>query len=242
MPSTYTYQAAIDHAKFFVKNMPVTNVQLVICDYINSLMWTVYPWKWALNTLTPILLVDGTQDYSSAPSDFMTLYRARITRTDVTPNENNDILVQRWIPPDLVTRRGYSAISSICYEQSLNKFRISSSAQIPSGVTAYINGEYRKTPTKVNSLAQVIPFPDHYFPVLVAGVIWQIYRFADDPRSGAPVATKSGQVQYSGAMGEFFDNLMVMRESEDMGTAGQTMWPEESMGAYRPGFPGLFGV
>lgn len=241
MPFTYTYTNAITHVGYFVKNMPTVNVQTIICDVVQSIIWRAYPWRWTLGAVTTVNLADGVQDFSGTPTDFMKMVRARVTRTDTTPDVYNDILIVRWLPPELSTRFGWSDITSVCYEPTIDKFRLNAAISLPTGVTAKLDFEYQKNPTKVTALGSAMLTPDHYFDVFCAGLTWQFYKFADDPRAGALVADRQGNVKASGSMGEFYDLLFWMRESEDWG-AGDTIFPENPLGGYRAGQPGLFGV
>lgn len=241
MPFTYTYTNAVSHVAFFVKNMPVTNVQVVACDTIQSIIWCAYPWSWTLTANTTVTLSDGVQDFAGINADFMKMVRARITRTDTTPDLYNELLIVKWLPPELSTKLGWNDLTSVCYEATLAKLRLNATIALPSGVTARLDYEYQKSPTKVTSLATTLPCPDHYFDVVVAGLTWQFYKFADDPRAGTLVADRMGSVRASGAMGEFYDLLHWMRESEDWG-AGDTIFPDNPLGGYRVGPPGLFGM
>ncbi len=208
---------------------------------VNSIMWTAYPWRWSLKALTPIALVNAQQDYTNAETDFMKLIRARVTRTDTTPDVYNDILILKWLPPELSLLLGLQDIESVCFEPTITKFRLNASVNLPTGVTGTLNGEYQKVPTKVTAATTAFLFPDEYFSVFVSGLTWQFYLFADDPRAGERRTDGHGNTTYTGQMGVFYDALMMMRESEDWG-AGDTIFPQDPLGAYRTGNPGLFGL
>ena len=226
----------------FVKNIPVTNFDVTSADVINSIIWNAYPWRWSLSALTAITLVDGTQDYSFGGSDlasYLRLVRARITRTDTTPDEYDEILVMRWLPPDL-TKSGFRSISSVAFEQSISKLRLVRAAAVPSGVTLTLNGEYQTLPTKITALSATVVFPDTHFHVALSGLLWLAYKFADDDRAGRAQASKGGGVVYTGQLGEFYDNLISMRETEEWG-AGDTVFPTDPLGVSVGSYPNIFG-
>jgi hypothetical protein len=214
MASTYTVGDAVRYCKLFIKNIPVVDVQLIAADIVNGMIWKAYPWRWSTVTLTPIALVDGTQDYSSAPSNYYRLLRARIARTDSTPDEYDDplIIVNKLEP--YLHKMAHQSIRNISYEGHLDKFRLESAVSVGSGVTLQLQGEYQKQPTKIASTGDTLPFPDQYFDAFNAGLLWKFYQFADDPRGGGMQKAKSGGASYAGAYGAFMDAIADMAASE----------------------------
>ena len=73
---------ATDYLRAFIKQIPVTSIQVIAADNVKSEIWKLCPWRWATVGMDPITLVDGQQDYDFAPSDYLRLVRARIVRTD----------------------------------------------------------------------------------------------------------------------------------------------------------------
>lgn len=240
MASTYTVANATTYVRKFIKGVPVSDIEVTAADMINSIIWNAYPWRWTLTALTAIALVDGTQDYAWAPADYMRIVAARIARTDVTPDEYDELKILRNLPPEL-TKAGFKTLSSIAYIGALSKLRLNFAAAVPTGATLEIQGEYQKQPTKITANSATFPFPDQYFPVFIEGYKWQLYLFADDPRAGnSQMDKKSGQAVYTGQMGIFYDALMSMREAEEWG-AGDAIFPDDPLGAYRNSNPNIFG-
>ncbi len=68
MPSTYSPKDALDLVQEFAHGIPLTNVQAKLCDMINSLIWTFYPWGWSVGSLTPTNLNQQTQGSGSPPT------------------------------------------------------------------------------------------------------------------------------------------------------------------------------
>lgn len=239
--SVYTVSDSVDYCRAICVGMPTAAVQVKGADMINSIMWNAYPWRWAQKALTAIPLVDGTQDYAFAPTDYMRMVSARLTRTDTTPDVYDELTVVRHLAPDL-TKMGFRAgLSSICRWPATSVLRLNCAAAVPSGTTMRIDGEYQYQPSKIAAIAVAFPFPDQYFNVFCDGLLWQFYLLAKDSRAGTVQFTKNGAV-YTGQMGAFYDSLMTMRSAEDWG-AGDTMFPSEPLGiggAFRS-FSGIYG-
>ncbi len=68
MASTYSPSDAISLVQQFAHGTPLTNVQAPLCDMINSMIWTFYPWGWSIASLTATNLNQQTQGSGSAPT------------------------------------------------------------------------------------------------------------------------------------------------------------------------------
>lgn len=243
MASTYTVANAITYTQAMCVGIPVSTVQVVAADVIHSIIWNVYPWRWACkNYASNIALIDGTQDYAWAPTDYMRLTHARLIRTDTTPDIYDELTVLRNLTPDL-TKAGFrSGLSSISYGRvAPASVRLNQAAAVPTGVTIEIQLEYQFQPTKITATSATFPFPDQYFNVFCDGMLWQFYLLAKDSRAGTSQATKAGGAVYTGQMGIFYDSLMTMRDAEDWG-AGDTIFPSDPLGASGSGnaFAGIY--
>lgn len=223
MGATYTPNDAITYVSPFIKNIPISTVQSAACDFVQSFIWRwPVPWRWAMKPLTAISLTNGVQDYTIADSDFMTLIRARITRTDTTPNQNNDNLtVMHFLPPDIQSNIDPMAVTSCAHVPTTStplRLRLTRSVGVSGAATYQINGEYKYTPTKIVSgnMATPLVFQDHYFDVYCDGLLWRLYQLADDSR-----ADKQEQ--------RFIQNLVTAAQAEDWG-AGDTTYPEQPLG------------
>src|SRR6185369_7187844 len=128
--------------KPFTKNNPIPDNGVMACDFVSSRMAAVYPWKEQTQTIAPttIPLVDGQQDYD-VPINLFRLLRAHIVRTDITPNYTRELNVVESQVTELTPRSLY-AINSISHEAGVGRLRIECAVQVPTGVTAEIQGEY----------------------------------------------------------------------------------------------------
>lgn len=256
MPSTYTYQNAIDLVRKFIKDVPLStsSVDIMLCDRINSVTFGAYPWRWTLASFTAITLVDGTQDYSLAAADATTasggvwqIVRGRLRRTDLTPDEWRELEVRAFLAPELTRKGGLESIKLVAYDEASNKLRFDKAADVPTGVTLQFEGEFKKNPTKITLLSQkphevggVSTFPDQYFDVIVEGLLWKAYQYTDDSRAGSVVYVK-GTSQYTGQLGVFHDALMWMARQEDQGYGTDLVFPTEPLGAGQYTSPSIFG-
>lgn len=227
MPA-YTTQNAIDYCKPLVKNVPtVSALQDVAVDTAHTRVYTHRMWRWTLAALTAIPLVDGTQDYTIANNDFYRLKTARITRTDLTPDENIELDRVEFLAPDLTV---HSFVNSrlIAYEPVSTKLRLEWATSVPTGVTAAINGEYQKNPTKLTVGSANLFMPDTYFHVFVEWLLYNLYRFSDDNRAGT-VQVVNGRRVYTGQLGIAMDALNAMAEAEDLADGDPLIFPAEPL-------------
>jgi hypothetical protein len=128
----------------------------------------------------------------------------------------------------------------IAFIQELNSgaggFRLGPTPSIGTGVTAVVNGTYRKTPTtkytSANLTTDFAELPDQYFHVFVEVLFYHILRFVGDPRAGAiNYDRKRRQAVYNGQLGVAMDAIAVMAEMEDLPDV-ETIVPLEPLGYF----------
>jgi len=240
---TYSPSDAITQCKVFVGNLPSTTMQYIACDSVQSIMWSLFPWNWTINTLTNITLVDGQQDYSHSQTDFYRFVNLELAQTSVSPTVIRALSQKNHLSKELVTTGGIDQIRFYSWEPDISKIRLDYPAAIPSGMTIVIQGNYQYLPTKITSanFTTALNLPDVYFPVYVAGVLWQLYKLNNDPRAGTVQVVRNSRV-YTGALGEFHDLLTQMKEAEDFSDAEDLVFPAGgSLGVGRESFtPRIF--
>ena len=244
--STYTPQNAVDLVKDFAHGVAISdNSAAWMCDIIHSMMWTFYPWSWTISSLTPITLVDGTQDYTPTNTDILRPTLLRIARTDVTPNEARELALLSNLGVELTRKGGLDTITA-CGILSTGAIRLNYAASVGIGQVLQLQGFYQKTPTAITKDLMQTPFsfPDYYFNVFVEGLKWQFYTFADDQRAGSASYSKNGSMtrQYNGYYAVFTDALLTMARTEDLKGGDEFMFPEQSLGNGRSYWPGLYGL
>jgi hypothetical protein len=218
--------------KKYIKDLPITAIDAEACDQVSSTMYIEAFWRWTLQNITPasIPLVDGTQDYS-VPTNLYRMWRARIVRTDTTPDQYNEIGVKEFLPPDLNPASPW-IMRAMCHEESLGKLRLEQAASISTGETYELQGEYQLNPTKITSLTLGDPFwfPDVYFPVFCEGLKWKLFEYADDARAGTVTIDRHGNRQTTGQAGKFYFALDMMKQAEDFGSGDSSEFPDEPFG------------
>lgn len=247
MAGTYTSQDALDLAKQYNHKVPQDVVAAFVCDTVNTMIWTRFPWPWTLASLTAITCVDGTQDYSISNADFFRLsvfQQPRIVRTDLTPVEYRELNVKKHLGVELTMKGGLETIRNISYEPEISKLRLDYAASVPSGTTLQIQGPYQQKPTKITSstLTVALTQPDHYFQVFFEGVRWKLYELADDPRAGVMSIDDEQNRKYTGQLGIFMNSLADMAAAEDLSDGEDNIYPSTPLGYPKDTYwPRIFG-
>ena len=230
--ANYTFDEAITVVKAFVKNAPTTSMQTVACDQAYSRIWFAYPWEWTLGALTAIPLVDGTQDYTVSNNDFFKLVEARITRTDLTPDEYQELNILEFMPPELAIKIGWQNFQSISRDPRSAKLRLEAAASVPSGVTMQIDGVYQKYPAKLTATTGNLVSPDYHFQTFLDWLTYYFYKFTDDSRAGGVAVSKAtGEKTYSGQLAVAMDSLTTMIATEDARDGTGYLFPDNPLGA-----------
>ena len=240
---TYTYANLVTLADNMVSGIATSGIDVTAIDVINSIFWCYpYPWRWSTASLTALSLSDGTQDYTVTETTVFQIVSGRIVRTDTTPDQYKDVMIMKWIEPDLNYKVSFPNFNSVAYLNiaDANKIRLPGAISIPSGMTVQFQGEYKKNPTKLTATSSTIVFPDHYAHVFIQGLIWYYYKFTKNKMMGTSQLI-NGQVMYTGALGEFHDALLWCAQQEDWGK-GDTKFPDSPLGATGSGsYSPIFG-
>ena len=182
---------------------------------------------------------------SGAPGILRPL-KMRIARLDSNPPEYRELAALGNLSPELSRTAGIDTMKAIGWFASQNFFRFDVSPQVSTGQIIQLLGEYQTLPTKItaSNMATPFPFPDEYFNVLDAGLLWRVYQLLDDPRAGGIQVNRNGNSQYiyTGQMGIFNDMLREMSRTEDLSAGDEFQYPEQPLGVGRSYWPGLFGI
>lgn len=232
MPFTpsYTFQNIVDYVQRLVKGIPISDIDETCVDQIHAIFWRAYPWRWTRGILTPITLVDGTQDYTYSNVNLWKMLspRVRLNGTGGALNQYRDLRMMRWLEPNLVNKVGWPNFQLLCHDLNADKFRFEGAISSPTVGAMQLEGEYWRQNPRVTNLAAAIDFPDFYFNVLAEGILWLLYRLADDARAGTAQLIR-GQVVYTGQLGVFVDSMISAKEHDESGT-GDTIYPEAPLG------------
>lgn len=205
-----------------------------ICDFVSSEMYIEYPWKQTItNTANgTIPLIDSHQDYSCSAPNIMRPLKASIFRTDVTPHESLDLDIVKDLSVDHYPR-SYLAIRAMSLQQAVGLFRLESAVNVPTGVQLELRVDYQLNPIKVVALTQDCWFDDRYAFVALEGLLYWVYKLADDTRAGSTQSDAYGRITgYTGQMGVWKGALGRMKMAEDYGFT-ESIFPSEPMGLPR---------
>jgi hypothetical protein len=172
--------------------------------------------------------------------------KMRIARLDTNPPEYRELAALGNLSPELSRTASIDTMKAVGWFSSQNFFRFDVSPQVSQGQIIQLLGEYQFMPAKItgSNLSTPFPFPDEYFSILEAGLLWRVYQLLDDPRAGGANLSENGNSvkQYTGQMGTFMYALKEMARTEDLGSGDEFRFPEQPMGVGRSYWPGLFGV
>lgn len=202
---------AFDFAKIYVKNSRLDDVKVRILDDVNKYMWMAAPWRWTIGSMPDIVLAANTQDYPiSKPADFLFLQEAYVIDGSTAPRP---LIVEATLP---TLTRYVGQPSRVAVVGST--VRISPvPGSFTGNLTNHVVSEYKIVAPDITSGNAGTPgaqvFPDSWFWVYQAGVLWRSYLYADDDRAGN-VTFAEGKVQYTGLRADFEAGLQTMRQTE----------------------------
>lgn len=216
------------------KGIPLAKVNAQVCDFVSQDMYVEYPWKQTItNTAKGIIpLIDATQDYPCAAPNILRPLKAWLTRTDTIPATIRDLTIVRDLSPNLYPK-SYNSITQVSLQQSIGLFRLDSAVNLPTGIQIELNLDYQIDPIKVTDLTQIIWFQDHFAVCALEGLLYWVYKLADDSRAGAAATDAYNRVTgYSGQLGTYKAALGRMKSAEDYGFT-DSVFPSEPMGMGR---------
>ena len=196
-----------------------------------------------VGTMTPTGL--AASGGSGSPNILRPL-KMRIARLDTNPPEYRELAALGNLSPELSRTAGIDTMKAVGWFSSQNFFRFDVSPQVSTGSIIQLLGEYQTLPTRITAtnMTTPFPFPDEYFNVLDAGVLWKVYQLLDDPRAGTMQVSHNGNQmnEYTGQLGVFTGMLKEMSRTEDLGSGDEFRFPGEPLGVGRSYWPGLYGV
>ncbi len=196
-----------------------------------------------VGTMTPTGL--AASGGSGAPLILRPL-KMRLGRIDTNPPEYRELAALANLSPELSRTAGIDTMSAVGWFASQSFFRLMNSPQVSQGQIIQLLGEYQTRPAKITAANMTTPFafPDDYFNVLDAGLLWKVYQLTDDPRAGTAQLSRNGSMmeQFTGQFGVFMGLLKEMARTEDLGAGDEFMYPESPLGVGRSYWPGLYGI
>ena len=174
MASTYSWNDLITYVSQSNPRLQADAAGALLCDMLQSYIWSKADWRFSLKTLPPFYLVGGQQDYVAPsvtiPDDFLGLRSALLVYNGTEPATTYPPLkVLRYLQKTYAMSRP----TSLCYQADIGGFRIYPRCPNGIGVMDYqIEGTYKKKPVKIttNTLMSVMPWDDLYMPTAVEGL------------------------------------------------------------------------
>lgn len=221
MASTFTPGQAFDYAKRFIKNMPLEQVAVQVCNDVSSYMWMAAPWRWSIGAFPNIALANSTQDYTvTLPVDFLYLETSYVT------DQAGGIPKVFYIEPTLAAGGKQGTPSRIAVVSGTNgasgtvRFLPKPGpGSIPTGWTtiSYYKKMAPVITAKNMNTAGTLVFDDEWSHVYVSGVLYYAYLFGDDQRAGgAQIDPATGKVTFTGQRGVWEANIMLMKQREKL--------------------------
>lgn len=209
---------ALESAKYFVKQVPVDQIGDTIIQRAINRLWMAAPWRWSVGSGPGFNLVTSQRDYDvEYPTDWCYPLKADLIVSDnlaqrpleiISHVEQDDGYVGQ---PSKIYFSGPSGLVSLARVTPVMP-------AFPSGFTPRVTSLYKRTAPNYTGRAkyeEVIPFPDEWFWVFEDLVLYEAYRYTDDPRAGE-VVVKGGDSSYSNQLASAMDGLNQMRLREPL--------------------------
>jgi len=240
--STYSWDNVLTFVKPYVASIPTGTLDVLACDRVNRIMWRAAPFRWTQANITAVSLTDTAQDYALTDTNLYRLLRARITRTDISPNLSSALDILEWLEPTLEVSNGMYAIRACSMIATTSTVRMDVAVSVPSGVAMSFRGEYQIVPSKVTTTTgTIIAFPDDYIDCAIEGLKWVYMVLAKDVRAGGANTTSKGDRVFTGQYATFMALLDEMKEAEQLGNEQGQRFPESPLGVGRQSSANLFG-
>jgi hypothetical protein len=231
---TYSWNDLVSVGSSYGKGIPLSKVNAQICDFVSQDMYQEYPWKQTITNTAKgtIPLIDSQQDFPCSAPNIMRPLKAELWRTDTIPPTTRELSIVRDLGVDLYPR-SYISISQVSLQQSFGKFRLNAAVNVPTGMMLELRVDYQIDPIKVVSLNQIIWFDDRFAVVALEGLLYWVYKLADDGRAGSATTDAYNRVTgYTGQLGTYKSALGRMKASEDFGFT-DSVFPSDAMGVPR---------
>ncbi len=219
MSAQFSPASAFTLTKQMVKSMPIENILPDIVDNPSKMFWEAAPWRWTLGALTAVVVPSNADDVSlgTLPDDFFFAYQAWLV-SDSDAGVPTYLEVVGALPADISVRGPALRIAIEGEAGATGTARFYPAPGTLSANTKLYVLYKKKAPvlTKQNmDKTDVLLFPDDYYFVYCAGMLYYGYLFADDNRAGAATLSE-GRIAYSGQLGVFQALIEGVRQREKL--------------------------
>lgn len=143
---------------------------------------------------------------------------AQIRDLDVVKNLSVDLNPYSWVAIRQITQLGNSSV-----------WRLTGATYVPVNQPFEIAAQYQPNAPTFSDLGAKPWFPDSYFNMATAGILYYLYKFNDDERAGT-ASTQNGSTAYSGQLAEWRSEMRSAAEAEREGSV-DNFSPVDSLGS-----------
>jgi hypothetical protein len=214
MAQTYTYGDVLSMIATSALRSTEDDKAAHIANLALNKIWKRYDWPESVAALPPFALTPGEQDHGapavSVPPDFSGLRSATLVELNGIPARRTPI---KRIARSLQLTNAQDLPEAISYEPSVDAFRLY--PRVPSnisGPTFFIDGVYKKNPTKVTSStihSTLLPFDDRYLETWIEVMRWASWTLQGNPQAGG-VVMANGQKSFSGQLARAEEAMAAM--------------------------------
>lgn len=189
------------------------------------------------------LVIDGSGDGTIPPYDDpsqFALVAAELSAAYVGTTGGGSPAATIWPSSgsfDIATRlapnlypRAYTQIRSICKQPNQALLRLDSALAVSSSCPFSLELEYQPVRHPVNALTEPCWFPDDYMRIAQEGILYWLYRFNNDPRTGSVAYSQGGVPTYSGQLAVWYAAMNSAAQADREGSVN-FITPTGSLGS-----------
>lgn len=228
--SSYSWAQLVELTRQLgVKRVNLGNNDVLLAQMVSSQIYTFYPWQFSLTDTIPgqIPCINGIQDYPR-PQDCYRLVRGWLTVTAPAsvPQDDRDLDVCKTLNVNMFPQ-AYTSIRSIAEFRSTGLWRLETAINVPTNFPIEIRAQYQPIVATLQDLSTPAWFPDEYINMAMDGLLYWLYKFAEDDRAGTMTYTNGTKI-YTGQLGIFMGKMEAAAADEQAG-AVSTVFPTESL-------------
>lgn len=231
MASTYTYQDVLNVIRHGISAAAEDRLGATICNVATSFIWNAYDFRETIDLLPPVFLIPNEQDlgkpFSAVPSDFNGLRQMYLVRLLSDPPVRMELKVVK----DVRLTHVQALPHAVGYQPDRRSIRVF--PRVPDNVGApdfFIEGTYKKKPKMItaNTLGDLLPFDDQYFPVWIEVAKWAAWSLTNDSRAGG-ISINGDQRIYVGQAAVAKEAVDSMAKNEGLNEGDPTLAPDQPL-------------
>lgn len=145
-------------------------------------------------------------------------YAPQVRNLTLVKNIQVNLNCYSWVSIDTITQMGNSMA-----------WRLKSAVYVPDSQPFEIQAQYQPLAAPIEDMGVTPWFPDEYNDMAVAGFLYYLYQFANDPRAGTATYLPDNRVEYTGQLGTWIAQINAAAMEEQAGTVDNFV-PQDSLG------------